>query len=551
MPEKQQKRHTNQPVLDISVGDSPPVRFTLRDRRLGFGRSPFNDLTFEGEDISRRHFELVEFEGVHSLKDLSGRGTKVNGESVSVKRLESGDEISLGDVCLRYTFVELGQVSRTAPFSDKTAALDGVGEKRPGGWLSWESGGKTERLEINRTILIGADEDSHIVLDDSYVSKRHCQLLPGEQGAILRDLQSKNGTWIGDLRVGEVLLPKSCTFRIGQTNFQFEGEAPREQADAPEPFYGMVGNHPSMINIQKLITRVAPLNETVLILGETGTGKELAARALHELSNRNDGPFVAVNCGAIAGELVESELFGHEKGAFTGAGAKRKGAFQSARGGTIFLDEIGELPLHLQAKLLRTLDSGEIKSVGSDKVERHNARVMAATNRDLSDLVMEKRFRQDLFYRLMILPIKLPALRDRREDIPLLIGHFLGEAGYNDIRLSDASLDVMTYYYWPGNIRELKNVLTTSLCYHPEVAERNILDERHLVLNGPGTLLSPDASAPTDLKSYGGQTLHDVELGLIQEALTHYGGNKRLASRALGISKSTLYEKIKRHCLEV
>ena len=530
--------------LEISVQGSPPVRFPLMQRLTVLGRSPFNDLTFDSDDIARRQCDILRDEAGCRLIDRSGTGTSVNGEKLLEKVLKNGDEILLGDARLRYGAVAAADSER--PAEHQVTAYRPLEKPPLKGRLLWRDGEHTRRFEIDSPVLIGADDSAHIVIEDEYVSRRHCQLVPGEDGMLLRDLQSTNGTWIGDIRVLEALLPAKCTFSVGGVDFDFEALPPAKTIEPPESFFGMIGHHPSILAVQRLMTRMAPLDETVLVTGETGTGKELAVRALHQLSGRTDEPFVVVNCGAISADLIESELFGHQKGAFTGAATKRSGAFLSAGTGTIFLDEIGELPQSLQPKLLRTLDSREIKPVGSDRSRQHSARVITATNRDLAALVSDGAFRADLYYRLSALPIRLPPLRERREDIPLLVDYLLAESKVS-VRLSGAACDALMYYFWPGNVRELKNVLTSTLCYHPEIHQTGVLNEEQLMLEGPGALLRQKAIAPAAPKSYHGQTLQETEVELIQEALSHYGGNKRLVSKALGISKSTLYDKLKRY----
>ncbi len=538
---------SKQPVLEISIGGHAPVMLPLTERRLRLGQSPFNDLSFPDAPIARQQCELLRQKRSYSLSDRSGVGTWINGHSATEHELAEGDRIELGDVTLRY---HLQQVHTDNLVSDKTAILASPRKQPTSRRLSWTVNGEKFRRTIEEPLLIGASHDNHIQLTDSYVSGRHCQLIPTDQGVVLRDLYSTNGTWIDELRVGEVILPAKQRFRIGQTDFLFEGDSPAEQSRQPSSFYGLVGSHPSMMNLHRALQRVAPLSDPVLLYGETGCGKELAARAIHEQSSRAAQPFVAVNCGALAAQLIESELFGHEKGAFTGATRKHTGAFDAAKDGTVFLDEIGELPLELQPKLLRALEQAEVRPVGSERVHHHKARIIAATNRDLAEMVQEGSFRKDLFYRLSVLPITISPLRERREDIPLLTEHFLRAAGKN-LRLSKAASETLFYYYWPGNVRELKNAVTASLCYHPEAVQQGLLDDEHLVLNGPGVLTAAlKQETAANSQGYQGQTLQEVETDLIREALLYFDGNKSQVSRALGISKSTLYERIRRYRLE-
>jgi transcriptional regulator with PAS, ATPase and Fis domain len=309
----------------------------------------------------------------------------------------------------------------------------------------------------------------------------------------------------------------------------------------------MIGQHPLIQRIQMLVRKVAGTDATVLISGESGTGKELIARNVHTLSNRKEGPFIALNCGAIPGELLESELFGHERGAFTGAVGSRPGMFQVARGGTIFLDEVAEMSPPLQVKLLRVLQEREFRPVGSDRSMKTDVRVIAASNKELFDEVSKGRFREDLFYRLQVIPIRLPPLRDRRSDIPLLIDHFLAKVNarrpQGPVRLSEEARVQLWEYDWPGNVRELENVI------------------EQLVVLADGETVTADQLPPSVRRFVSGKrtptpTLDDnfdfnqaveaFEDQLIHEALRKSGGNKQAAARMLGLKRTTLVAKLRR-----
>ncbi len=531
--------------LQILRENAGPIRFPLTGHPLTLGRSPFNDLTFDEEGIARKQCELSPTENGYRLIDRSGKGTQINGVAKESHDLRENDRISFGSITLCFTMDVRSAETESGP-RDGTSVLSDNSPGPARATLRWKEGKQRQRFPLRGPVLVGSGEEAHVRPDDEFLSRRHCQFVPTDTGVWLRDLGSTNGTWIGDIRVGEVRLPEKCTIRVGRTDLEFSGEKPGETIGSSESFFGMVGNHPAMIHLQNRIKRAAPLSEAVLLLGETGVGKELAARALHRLSGRK-GAFIPVNCGAIASELMESELFGHEKGAFTGASAHRKGAFAAADGGTIFLDEIGELPLSLQPKLLRVLDHGEIKAVGSDTVKHADARIIAATHRNPEEMVQRGEFRKDLYFRLFILPITLPPLRERRDDIPLLAAYFTSQAG-SSATFSNEALDALRYYYWPGNVRELRNTITATLCHHAEEAAKGPLREEHLCLQGPGALLSMASQAESG--KYSGQTLQEMEVELIREALNHYDGNKRAVSRALGISKTALYDKLRRHGIE-
>jgi len=295
----------------------------------------------------------------------------------------------------------------------------------------------------------------------------------------------------------------------------------------------------AMNQLIKMLDRVAPSQANVLVLGESGTGKELIAKAIHEKSNRRTRPFVAINCGALRETLLESELFGHEKGSFTGAYQKKLGLAEAANGGTLFLDEIGELAQGVQAKLLRFLQEGEIYRVGGKDPVQVDVRVICATNRDLEKEVAQGNFREDLFYRINTIAISVPPLRRRKDDIPVLIQHFLNEGGYqsmNRARTIDAdALKIMIAYEWPGNIRELQNV-----------CERlQILSEGHTIMVGdiPDHIRSPEQKDQTG-EYDPAMTLAELEKRFILKALQYFEGNKTQAANALGITIKTLYNKL-------
>jgi two-component system NtrC family response regulator len=308
----------------------------------------------------------------------------------------------------------------------------------------------------------------------------------------------------------------------------------------------LIGDSGPMQKVQTLISKVAPTNSTVLILGETGTGKELVARALHEQSLRADMPFVAVNCGALPETLIESELFGHRKGAFTGADDHRTGLFEVANGGTIFLDEIGELPKSMQAKLLRVLESGEIRPVGDNEAKVVDVRVLCATHRNLEEMSAAGEFREDLMFRINTFEVHLPSLRERLEDIPRLASHlycrFNKACKPEDDLFSPEAIEALQSHTWPGNVRELANVIehASILCDKPPILPEHLprrFDSRKLI----GAAALPNSSSG---KALGPITLRDLEMQAIYEALDRHEGNKPRAADELGISLKTLYNKL-------
>jgi transcriptional regulator with GAF, ATPase, and Fis domain len=313
----------------------------------------------------------------------------------------------------------------------------------------------------------------------------------------------------------------------------------QRRLEASSEFGGMVGKHPKMQAVYRIIEDIAATDSTVLIQGESGTGKELVARAIHECSERKDKPFVVINCSAYPDTLLESELFGHERGAFTGAIRQRAGRFEQADGGTVFLDEIGEIPPPAQIKLLRVLQTQSFERLGGERTLKVNIRILAATNKDLSRQVQEGTFREDLFYRLNVIPITMPPLRDRRNDIPLLANHFLkrfaSEQGKDIREFSSEAIRMILDYSWPGNVRELKNSIEHAVV----LAKGNRIEPTDL----PTTLRKTAPSAqPVD-----SSLMLDSERALLERVLAECNWNKKTAARRLGIGRTTLYAKLKRY----
>ncbi|MBY0522065.1 MAG: sigma-54 dependent transcriptional regulator [Gemmataceae bacterium] len=348
----------------------------------------------------------------------------------------------------------------------------------------------------------------------------------------------------------EVILNKVAERRVLQ-NKNLALESRVQAAEGPTM---LVGNSPPMSAVQRLISTVAPTDSTVMILGETGTGKELAARTLWQESKRVDMPFVPVNCGALAEHLVESELFGHVKGAFTGADRDHKGLFEVANGGTLFLDEVGELNKNIQVKLLRFLESGEIRRVGETKPFKTDVRVLCATNRNLRGMIQEDEFREDLYFRINTFEIRLPPLRERRSDIPQLARHLLSRAARRPVEqvadlLTPEAIDVLLEHEWPGNVRELANVMEHAYI----IAGGQSITPEHL----PHHIRLGQTAAPPSTKTVrfdppsassvptpGARTLREIEMEHVLRVLEKHKGHKASAAAELGISLKTMYNKL-------
>jgi two-component system, NtrC family, response regulator len=331
----------------------------------------------------------------------------------------------------------------------------------------------------------------------------------------------------------------SCTKALELTSLRSQRQQLAEEVNRLTGTSGMETANSAMAELLETALKVASSEATVLITGESGTGKEVLARLVHQHSPRKDGPIVAVNCTAIPDNLIESELFGHVKGAFTGAIANRKGRFQAAAQGTLFLDEIGELKMDMQAKLLRAIQEREVEPVGSDRTEKVDVRIIAATNKDLHDEVTKSNFREDLYYRLSVIPLHIPPLRERREDIPGLANHFLKKLGApRGVKFSDKAMAVMKKYDWPGNIRELQNTVERSLI----LRKGSIIEPADISLPTAKTSGSPEIpDIPSD-----GISLEDIEKGLILKALAKSNGNRSQAARLLKIPRHVLIYRLEK-----
>ncbi len=402
------------------------------------------------------------------------------------------------------------------------------------------------------TFGIGADAANHLVIDDRFVSAFHCALERDALRMILRDRQSRNGTWVNGTRVQVSEVAVGSRIVVGGTTLSLVGAeaAPRPAIEC------LVGEDERFRAAVSLAQRAAPWDASVLIIGESGSGKELVARLVHESSRRSAGPFVAINCGAIARDLIESELFGHERGSFTGATDRHAGVFEQADGGTLFLDEIGELPREQQPRLLRAIESRRIRSLGSDRETEVDVRIVAATHRDLRAAAASGDFRLDVYHRLCGVEVRLPALRERPGDIPLLVDTFLAQVADEDggPRASVETLAALARYSWPGNVRELLNaVRRATLLGDGELRLADMLPRDALqprAAPAPRPYRAADGLAPApftvqELAATGGPSLRDVTRTMMEQALHQFGSHRRAAA-ALGVSKSTFHDRARR-----
>jgi two-component system response regulator PilR (NtrC family) len=364
---------------------------------------------------------------------------------------------------------------------------------------------------------------------------RHGTKIDGRPAGIDAPLHDGDQIQIGQYRL--LFRENATSPEPTQTDVQPTVESTVESTVEPRRFGKMVASSERMGSVFASLQRMARHKAPVLLVGESGTGKELAARGLHQEGPRRSGPFVAVNCGAISPNLVESELFGHEKGAFTGAEARRMGAFQKAHKGTLFLDEIGEMPLDAQAKLLRCLESGEVRPVGSDSCTTPDVRVVAATNRPLHEDMERGAFRADLFFRLAVLVIRLPALRECPEDLPCVAESICTQLG-DDVQIQPDAMVCLQAHPFPGNYRELRNVLTRAV-----VMGGPVITPSSLVL----TPFAPETE--TETGPTGRARVRTVERGMLTDSLRRNKGNRSAVARELGMPRSTLHYKLHRHGL--
>lgn len=425
--------------------------------------------------------------------------------------------------------------------------------------------GPDEGLEleiVKEKVTIGRSKIADLSLDDPAVSGIHAELERGADSVLVRDLGSTNGVFIEDVQIREAYLHPEMRFRLGNNVIRFERVEGHVEIEVSrsERFHELIGKSQKMREIFAVLEKVASSDLTVLIRGETGTGKELVARAIHAASPRKGGPLVVQDCSAIPANLIESTLFGHERGAFTGAMERRRGSFEQADGGTIVLDEIGELELSLQPKLLRVLESREVMRVGGSRPLPVDVRVVAATNRDLRQMVAEGSFREDLYYRLSVVQIELPPLRERAEDIPALAQDFLDHFAKRHFPGQQTQLSIardamrrLSSYHWPGNIRELKNTIerAASLADGPELTVRDLMPSSQKT---PPTLL-PGGTAEgfiedgLPFKEAKQRVIDSFEAAYLKVILERHGGNITRAAEEAGLTRFHLRELAKRYGL--
>ena len=421
------------------------------------------------------------------------------------------------------------------------------------------------------SVSIGLMDDNDLVLADETVSRYHCKIVTEGSHFVLQDLGSTNGTFINEVRVKEAYLTAGCLIEIGNVKIRFQSvdEEVVIQPSEEDRFGDIIGVNVQMRKIFGILNKIAPTDTSVIIEGETGTGKEVVAQTIHKKSKRADKPFIVFDCSAVPANLIEAELFGHEKGSFTGAVVSRPGLFEMANGGTIFLDELGELGIDLQPKLLRVLETREVRRVGGQRSQKVDIRVVAATNRHLEEEVQAGRFREDLFYRLSVVRLFLPPLRERREDIALLVKHFLRVGRFNrddngQPIIKSVSRDVveaLRNYDWPGNVRELLNCIERACSFSEggviklEDLPQNIAETEHMQrLNTIGARITDHGRKSLEelgnFKDAKEKWVSSFERDYLVKLLSKHGYNISQAARDADIDRKYFRKLMKKYHIE-
>ena len=527
------------PTLRFHRGPELMFEYRLKPGRTTIGRADTADVALPDETISRTHCFVEWRREDLQVVDRSRHGLSVDGDRAEGRaELADGSVVELG----AWRFVVAVGPRESAPTEQHFRAhdhelvhgvVDGCVVSEQAVLVITEGAGTGRRIVLDRPRLSVGGPGSDVVLAGAELLPRHT-FLRVARGRVMVEPGAGAAFHDGD-RVRDITpIFGNEEFRVGPVALRVERELMEHTSTAPG-FGDMVGAAPAMLRLFGQLRRMAGHHYTVLVVGPSGTGKELIARAVHENSARADRAFVALNCGAISETLFESELFGHEKGAFTGADRRRDGAFHEADGGTLFLDEVGELPEAAQAKLLRALETGEVRRVGSTRASTPDVRIVAATNRDLAAEVAAGRFRQDLFFRLDVLSVQVPALRERLEDLPALCAHLCGTLGPT-VEVLPAAMAVLERHAWPGNVRELRNVLTRAFVLGgPRIGPESLSFHR---------IPTQTEAAPVVADSSG--VLEQQQRAFIQAVLNRHGQNRSAAARELGIARSTLHYKMRR-----
>ncbi|MBU0504460.1 MAG: sigma 54-interacting transcriptional regulator [bacterium] len=557
------------PELIVYQGDKKYFCIPIENNRLSIGRSSKNDLILTGNHVSRQHAAIEKRGLAYWIKDHSTAGTSLNGTKIE-KPEPLGSEAEITIANWRLVYHANSQVLNTEKERRKTqiTELTRALHEEPTLVLKLDSearifhhlkpcliiddvqaGKRSYHVKKNR-LVIGSAANCDIVLQDTFVSKYHAEFRLSDFGFHVLDLDSTNGTFVKGSKIKECYVKENSSVTLGGSSIMicFDEESQSLVSPFPENnFCGIYGQSMAMRLLFDRIHKIAATDMTVLIQGETGTGKEMVARSIHDLSKRKNKPYVVINCGAISASLIESELFGHEKGAFTGADQKHIGAFEQANFGTLFLDEVGELPLDLQSKLLRVLEYQTFKRVGGNQDIKTNIRIITATHRDLLNMIERKEYREDLFYRLFVLPLKVPPLRERQEDIALLAKTFIDMCADGKMfYLEQATIDTLKHHAWPGNVRELKNTMLRTIAF----AKKNHLSPDDIEFIHSQKNIEEEAINKMSKTQLDPEAKRRAEKEEIKKALNACNGDKTKAAQILGLGRSTLFRKVKEHDLE-
>ncbi|WP_236604470.1 sigma 54-interacting transcriptional regulator [Sandaracinus amylolyticus] len=484
------------------------------ERGLEVGNRPGVDIAVYDPAVAERHCLLYLRDGDVVVLDLRDEGARASIVLRPNDRFVLSPRHALVRVCdatrPRVSAVRTEPIAMREPESGRLTLVIG-------------HGADARRHAIGeRSITIGTGKRCDVSLHDRSVSAEHCRIEPSTDGLVVRDLASRNGTYVNGTRMYIARIGLGTRLRVGRTELRVVA---RDRGAARED--GLVASSPQMLALLEKVERFAPTPFPVLIRGESGAGKEGIARALHLHGRRPEGPFVTVNAGGLAPSLIESELFGHEKGAFTGAMGQRRGVFEQAHGGTLFLDEIGELPAEMQARLLRVLETGEVRRVGGEHAFHVDVRLVCATHRDLPAKVQEGSFRQDLYYRIVTFSLAVPPLRERPDDVRALAMHFLGieRDRIGPRSLSEAALQRLLAHDWPGNVRELRNVIQSAATTSSGIVDVADVDAAIEEISGPAMRRGEEPAS-------------------IADAIARYGSQAG-AARALRIPRTTLRDRMR------
>lgn len=520
-----------QPPVDLPLGIDPVPRHSLKIEHLLAHKDP--RLTSTKPDMIVRNSQNVSNYGFTYLK-LEARSAESKKNRCHFARFDPGT----GLVMRVFEIIHRNEGIMSESTVSLSVGTITAGERNQAPAHLVKQSARPEILPIFEFTTMGTDLENKIVITGQAVESRHARIEKRGEKFILKDLRTAGGTFLNGMRIIEAFLTEGDSIRIGETDFLFQADATK--AELPSL---LRSNNPSWQNQLARFPDFSRTQFNVLLLGESGTGKDRLARQIHDLSLRRSGPFVSVNCSALAESLIESELFGHVRGSFTGATHDRKGAFEAARGGTLFLDEVGDLPIELQPKLLRALENQEIRPVGGDREVQTDVRVIAATHQNLQRRVLDETFRADLYFRLNVVKISVPPLRERAEDFEHLLFAFARE--YR-VRFSVSSIDQLKQHSWPGNIRELKNLVARASALYP----RQSIEPLHLsqIMD-----LKIEREISTDISTPRGDlpVIKEIERDMIRRRLIANRGNQRRTAHDLNMPKSTLHDRIRNYNINI